>query len=97
MAVPWLTVTFPDGHPARIPVQDTDLGGAQAAGTGATVLSVSGIRRLRDLVRERVAAPAGECPALSAGALPGRDRRSGAEGEAHVGSPPGTAANESRR
>jgi hypothetical protein len=78
-------------------VQDTDLGGAQVAGTGATVLSVSGIRRLRDLVRERVAASAGECPALSADALPGRDRRSGAEGEAHVGSPPGTAANESRR
>ena len=53
-------------------MQDTDLGGAQVAGTGATVLSVSGIRRLRDLVRERVAAPAGECPALSADALPGR-------------------------
>src|SRR5690242_7099095 len=40
----WLTVTFPDGHPARIPVLDTELGGAQVAGTGATVLSVSGIR-----------------------------------------------------
>jgi hypothetical protein len=78
-------------------VQDTDLGGAQVAGTGATVLSVSGIRRLRDLVRGRAAAPTGECPALAADALPGRDRRSGAEGEAHVGSPPGTAANESRR
>ena len=81
-------------------MQDTDLGGVQVAGMGATVLSVSGIRRLRDLVRGRAAAQAGECPALSADALPGRDRRSGAEGaegEAHVGSPPGTAANESRR
>ncbi|HEV2252803.1 MAG TPA: hypothetical protein VGS06_06380 [Streptosporangiaceae bacterium] len=78
-------------------MRDTDLGGAQVAGTGATVLSVSGIRRLRDLVSGRAAAPAGECPALSAGALPGRDRDGGAEGEAHAGSPPGTAANESRR
>ncbi|HEX9355419.1 MAG TPA: hypothetical protein VF933_16580 [Streptosporangiaceae bacterium] len=76
---------------------DTDLGGAQVAGTGATVLSVSGIRRLRDLVSGRAGAPAGECPALSADAVPGRDRRRGAEGETHVGSPPGTAANESRR
>jgi hypothetical protein len=56
----WLTVTFPDGYPARIPVQDTDLGGAQMTGTGATVLSVSGIRRLRDLVCGSAAAPAGE-------------------------------------
>src|SRR5690348_3246830 len=54
---PWLTVTFPDGYPARIPVQDTDLAGAQAAATGVAVLSVAGIRRLRDLVCGRVAAP----------------------------------------
>jgi hypothetical protein len=78
-------------------VLDTDLGGAQVAGTGAAVLSVPGIRQLRDLVCGRAAVPAGECPALSADAVPGRDRRRGAEGKAYVGSPPGTAANESRR
>ena len=93
----WLTVTFPDGHPARIPVQDTNLAGPQVAGPGTTVLSVSGIRRLRELVRGRDAAPATECLAPSWDALPGRDGRRGAGGEAHVGSPPGTAANESRR
>jgi len=80
----WLTVTFPDGHPARIPVLDTELGGAQVAGTGATVLSVSGIRRLRDLVSRRAAAPAGERPALSAAAVPGRDRCRGAGEKTHV-------------
>jgi len=42
----WLTVTFPDGHPARIPVQETDLAGAQVADPGGTVLPVPGIRRL---------------------------------------------------
>src|SRR5271165_3755524 len=47
----WLTVTFPDGHPARIPVQETDLAGAHVADLGGTVLSVPGIRRLHDLVR----------------------------------------------
>ena len=93
----WLTVTFPDGHPARIPVQDTNLAGTQVADPGTTVLSVSGIRRLRELVRGRDAAPATECRASSSDALPGRDGRRGAGGEAHVGSPPGTAANESRR
>jgi hypothetical protein len=45
----WLTVTLPDGYPARIPVDDTDLGTARAAGPGTTVLSVAGIRRLREL------------------------------------------------
>jgi len=80
----WLTVTFPDGHPARIPVQETDLAGAQVADLGGTVLSVSGIRRLHDLVRQRAAAPATEGAAASAGALPGRDGRRGAGGEAHV-------------
>jgi hypothetical protein len=45
----WLTVTLPDGYPARIPVDDTDLGTARVAGTGTTVMSVAGIRRLRDL------------------------------------------------
>src|SRR5215471_3571093 len=54
----WLTVMFPDGHPARIPVQDSDLAGAWVADPGGTVLSVSGIRRLRDLVRGRDVAPA---------------------------------------
>ena len=86
----WLTVTFPDGHPARIPVQDTELAGAQVAGLGGTVLSVPGIRRLHDLVRRRAAASAGEGAAPLAGAA-------GRLGEAHVGSPAGTAANESRR
>jgi hypothetical protein len=45
----WLTVTLPDGYPARIPVDDTDLGTARVAGPGTTVLSVAGIRRLREL------------------------------------------------
>lgn len=93
----WLMVTFPDGHPARIPVQETDLAGAQVADPGGTVLSVPGIRRLHDLVRGRAAAPATEGAAASADALPGRDGRRGAGEEAHVGSPAGTAANESRR
>src|SRR5579875_1419801 len=93
----WLTVTFPDGHPARIPVRDTDLAGAQVAWTGTTVLSVPGIRRLHDPVRGRAAAPAGECPARSRAASPGREGRRGAGGGTHIGSPPGTAANESRR
>jgi hypothetical protein len=45
----WLTVTLPDGYPARIPVDDTDLGTARVAGPGTAVLSVAGIRRLREL------------------------------------------------
>lgn len=45
----WLTVMLPDGYPARIPVDDTDLGTARVAGPGTAVLSVGGIRRLREL------------------------------------------------
>jgi hypothetical protein len=45
----WLTVTLPDGYPARIPVDDTDLGTARVAGPGTGILSVAGIRRLREL------------------------------------------------
>jgi len=45
----WLVVMLPDGYPAGVPVDDTDLGGPWVAGTGATVLSVAGIRRLREL------------------------------------------------
>jgi hypothetical protein len=45
----WLTVTLPDGYPARIPVDDTDLGTARVAGPGSGILSVAGIRRLREL------------------------------------------------
>jgi hypothetical protein len=93
----WLVVTFPDGHPARIPVQETNLAGAWVADPGATVLSVPGIRRLHDLVRGLAAAPATEGVTPSAQALPGRGGRRGAAEEAHVGSPAGTAANESRR
>jgi hypothetical protein len=93
----WLKVTFHDGHPARIPVQETDLAGAQVADLGGTVLSVPGIRRLHDLVRGLAAAPAMEGAAPSADALPGRDGRRGAGGDTYVGSPAGTAANESRR
>ena len=78
-------------------MQETDLAGAQVADLGGTVLSVPGIRRLRDLVRGRAAAAATEGAAASAGALPGRDGRRGAGEEAHIGSPAGTAANESRR
>jgi hypothetical protein len=93
----WLTVTFPDGHPARVPVQDTDLAGAQVAGLGGTVLSVAGIRRLRDLVRGLAAAVATDSGVPFADALPGRDGCGGARGDKYVGSPAGTAANESRR
>jgi hypothetical protein len=85
----WLTVMFPDGFPARIPVRDTDLAGTQVAAAGGTVLSVSGIRRLRELACGRAVARDVECPAPAAGAGAGRG--------ACVGSPPGTAANESRR
>lgn len=45
----WLTVTLPDGYPARIPVDDTDLGPARVAVPGTGILSVAGIRRLREL------------------------------------------------
>ncbi len=46
----WLTVTLPDGYPARVPVDDTGVGTARVAGPGTTtVLSVAGIRRLREL------------------------------------------------
>ncbi len=78
-------------------MQETDLAGAQVAGLGGTVLSVPGIRRLHDLVRGRAAAPAVEGVAASADALPGRDGCRGAGPDTHVGSPAGTAANESRR
>ena len=44
----WLTVTLPDGSPARLPV-DTDLGTAREAGPATGILSVAGIRRLREL------------------------------------------------
>jgi hypothetical protein len=45
----WLMVTLPDGYPARLPVDDTDLGTARVAGPGTGILSVAGIRRLREL------------------------------------------------
>jgi hypothetical protein len=45
----WLTVTLPDGYPAAIPVDDTDPGGRRVTGAGVTVVSVAGIRRLREL------------------------------------------------
>jgi len=44
----WLVVVLPDGLPAGVPVDDTDLGGAPVA-AGVTVLSVAGIGRLREL------------------------------------------------
>src|SRR5215472_16547079 len=37
------------GEPARVPVDDTDLGGAPVAATGMTVLSVADVRRLCEL------------------------------------------------
>jgi hypothetical protein len=46
----WLMVMLPDGFPAPVRVGDTDLGGPCLAATGTTVLSVAGIRRLRELV-----------------------------------------------
>jgi hypothetical protein len=45
----WLMVMLPDGFPAAVPVDDTDLGGRCAAATGMTILSVAGIRRLHEL------------------------------------------------
>jgi hypothetical protein len=44
----WLVVVLPDGFPAGVPVDDTDLGRAPGP-AGMTVLSVAGIRRLREL------------------------------------------------
>jgi len=46
----WLVVMLPDGFPAPVRVGDTDLGGPCPAATGTTILSVAGIRRLRELV-----------------------------------------------
>jgi hypothetical protein len=45
----WLMVMLPDGFPAPVRVGDTDLGGPRPAATGTTILSVAGIRRLREL------------------------------------------------
>jgi hypothetical protein len=45
----WLMVMLPDGFPAPVRVGDTDLGGPCPAATGTTILSVAGIRRLREL------------------------------------------------
>jgi hypothetical protein len=45
----WLMVMLPDGFPAPVRVADTDLGGPCPAATGMTILSVAGIRRLREL------------------------------------------------
>jgi len=45
----WLTVMLPDGFPAAVLVNDTELGGRDAAVTGTTILSVAGVRRLREL------------------------------------------------
>ena len=45
----WLVVMLPDGFPAPVRVGDTDLGGPGVVATGTTILSVAGIRRLREL------------------------------------------------
>jgi hypothetical protein len=45
----WLVVMLPDGFPAPVRVGETDLGGPGVAATGTTILSVAGIRRLREL------------------------------------------------
>jgi hypothetical protein len=45
----WLMVVLPDGFPAPVRVGDTDLGGPCPAATGTAILSVAGIRRLREL------------------------------------------------
>jgi hypothetical protein len=45
----WLMVMLPDGFPAPVRVGDTDLGGPCPAVTGTAILSVAGIRRLREL------------------------------------------------
>ena len=45
----WLTVMLPDGFPAAVRVDDTELGGRDVAVTGTTILSVAGVRRLREL------------------------------------------------
>ena len=45
----WLMVMLPDGFPAPVRVGDTELGGPGVAATGTTILSVEGIRRLREL------------------------------------------------
>ena len=54
----WLMVMLPDGFPAPVRVGDTDLGGPGVAPVGTTILSVEGIRRLRELAGA-VAAGAG--------------------------------------
>jgi len=45
----WLMVMLPDGFPAPVRVGETDLGGPGVAATVTTILSVAGIRRLREL------------------------------------------------
>lgn len=45
----WLMVMLPDGFPAPVRVGDTDLGGPCPAAAGTAILSVAGVRRLREL------------------------------------------------
>jgi hypothetical protein len=45
----WLVVRLPDGYPATVRVEETDLGGPSAVVAGTATLSVAGIRRLREL------------------------------------------------
>ena len=45
----WLVVMLSDGFPAPVRVGETDLGGPGVAAAGTTILSVAGIRRLREL------------------------------------------------
>jgi len=49
--VVWLVVILPDGFPGRLPVADTDLFGESPSWSSSigTVLSVDGIRRLREI------------------------------------------------
>lgn len=57
----WLVVLLPDGYPGRVPVSDTDLLGVRPRPMGgATVLSMAGIRRLREVAArwgDRVGTP----------------------------------------
>lgn len=49
--VVWLVVILPDGYPGRLPVGDTDLLGESAnlSSADGTVLSVDGVRQLRQI------------------------------------------------
>ena len=102
----WLMVMLPDGFPAPVRVGDTDLGGPGVAATGTTILSVAGIRRLRELAAawrrragtgERRAGAGSRAPGGCGGRAGGSLPRVGACGPMRSGSGLNSGSGQARR